>query len=559
MGTPDNDASAVSPADLPATAAAAAAAAQAFTAAARAHTAEVVAPNGPIDGAAADREQRLVHGLAWIATLTEAVTQAASRGARLAAAGRLGDGESLAIRIGIGEYLAQLVHGIPMSQNELVRPSEIGLDAAADRLRRDSACAWFLANGNTAGTRRELVAHLAGDGAIDEGLDDETLDMVREQFRRFAAERVAPVAHRLHLEDRLIPDALVAEMGELGVFGVCIAEEHGGLGMGKLAMCVVSEELSRGWIAAGSLGTRSEIAGELIAIAGTDAQKERWLPGIASGEVLPTAVFTEPDTGSDLGSLRTRAVKASDGSWRVHGNKTWITHAARSDLMTLLARTDADSRDHTGLSMFLAPKPRGSDEDPFPARGMRGGEIQVLGYRGMKEYEIAFDGFEMPAGSLLGGAEGQGFRQLMRTFEGARIQTAARAIGVAWNAYDLGLRYARDRRQFGQALVGFPRVSDKLALMAAETVMARELTYFAAREKDKHRRCDVEAGMAKLLAARVAWSNADTALQIHGGNGYSLEYEVSRVLADARILNIFEGAAEIQAHIIGRGLLVRRN
>jgi (2S)-methylsuccinyl-CoA dehydrogenase len=270
-------------------------------------------------------------------------------------------------------------------------------------------------------------------------------------------------------------------------------------------------------------------------------------------------VFTEPDTGSDLGSLRTRAVKSADGSWRVHGNKTWITHAARSDLMTLLARTDADSRSHDGLSMFLAPKPRGTDADPFPAAGMSGGEIPVLGYRGMKEYEIAFDGFAMPAQSLLGGVEGQGFRQLMRTFEGARIQTAARAIGVAWNAYDLGLRYACERRQFGQALVEFPRVSDKLALMAAETVMARELTYFAAREKDKQRRCDVQAGMAKLLAARVAWANADTALQIHGGNGYSLEYEISRVLADARILNIFEGAAEIQAHVIARGLLAGRN
>jgi len=440
-----------------------------------------------------------------------------------------------------------------------VRPQEMGLDEAAERLRRDEAAAWFLAHGNVAVNRAALVAHLADGGALDEGLGDETLDMVREQFRRFTAERVRPDAHKLHLADRLVPDEVIAEMSALGVFGVCIGEEHGGLGLGKLAMCVVSEELSRGWIAAGSLGTRSEIAGELIAMAGTEGQKQQWLPRIACGEVLPTAVFTEPDTGSDLGSLRTRALRGGDGSWRLHGNKTWITHAARSDLMTVLARTDPESRDHRGLSMFLAPKPRGTPEQPFPAEGMSGGEIQVLGYRGMKEYELAFDGFAIPADGLLGGEEGQGFRQLMRTFEGARIQTAARAVGVAWNAYDLGIAYARERKQFGQALIRFPRVSDKLALMAAETVLARELSYFAAREKDKQRRCDVEAGMAKLLAARVAWANADNALQIHGGNGYSLEYEISRVLADARILNIFEGAAEIQAHVVARGLLARHN
>ncbi len=544
---------------LPAAARAAADAAAAYAGAAKAVAARAVTVDGRVDPAAADREQRLLHGLAWITTLAEALRQGAGWAERLAHDGRLGDGEALLLRVGFGEYLAQLVHGVPMSQNEIVRPQELGLDDAAARLRGDDAAAWFLAHGNVARTRAALAAHLADGGALDEGLGDETLDMVREQFRRFSAERVRPGAHALHLADRLVPDDVVAEMGELGVFGVCIAEEHGGLGLGKLAMCVVSEELSRGWIAAGSLGTRSEIAGELIAMAGTDAQKQQWLPRIASGEVLPTAVFTEPDVGSDLGSLRTRAVRAGDGSWRLHGNKTWITHAARSDLMTVLARTDPQSRDHRGLSMFLAPKPRGTDADPFPAAGMSGGEIEVLGYRGMKEYEIAFDGFEVPAEGLLGDEEGQGFRQLMRTFEGARIQTAARAIGVAWNAYDLGMAYARERKQFGHALIHFPRVSDKLALMAAETVLARELSYFAAREKDKHRRCDVEAGMAKLLAARVAWANADNALQIHGGNGYSLEYEISRVLADARILNIFEGAAEIQAHVIARGLIGRQN
>jgi (2S)-methylsuccinyl-CoA dehydrogenase len=319
-------------------------------------------------------------------------------------------------------------------------------------------------------------------------------------------------------------------------------------------MCVVSEELSRGWIAVGSLGTRAEIASELILCGGTREQKEKWLPRIASGEILPTAVFTEPNTGSDLGALRTRAVREGD-VYRITGNKTWITHPVRADVMTLLARTNPDETGYKGLSMFLAEKPRGSDDNPFPAKGMSGGEIEVLGYRGMKEYEIRFEDFEVKAENLLGGIEGQGFKQLMQTFEAARIQTAARAVGVAQSALDQGLRYSRDRVQFGQPIINFPRIADKLALMAAEVMAARQLTLYSAREKDAGRRCDIEAGMAKLLGARVAWTAADNALQIHGGNGFALEYQISRILCDARILNIFEGAAEIQAQVIARRLL----
>jgi (2S)-methylsuccinyl-CoA dehydrogenase len=338
------------------------------------------------------------------------------------------------------------------------------------------------------------------------------------------------------------------------VFGLTIPEEFGGMGLGKESMCVVSEELSRGYIGVGSLGTRSEIAAELILGGGTDAQKSQWLPKIASGEVLPTAVFTEPNTGSDLASLKTRAVKEGD-VYKVSGNKTWITHPVRADLMTLLVRTDPKEPGYRGLSMLLAEKPRGSDENPFPAKGMSGGEIEVLGYRGMKEFEIGFDGFEVKAENLLGGAEGQGFKQLMQTFESARIQTAARAVGVAQAAMELARRYAEERVQFGESLIAFPRVADKIAMMAVEIMIARQITYYAARQKDSGRRCDLEAGMAKLLAARVAWAAADNAVQIHGGNGFALEYPVSRVLCDARILNIFEGAAEIQAHVIARRLL----
>jgi len=431
----------------------------------------------------------------------------------------------------------------------------MGTAVQAETLRSDPATARFLSDGNTAETRARLAVLLAESARPDEAFDDETLDMIRDQFRAFTADRIAPHAHAWHLADDLIPIKVVDQMAQLGVFGVCIAEGYGGLGLGKTAMCLVSEELSRGWICAGSLGTRSEIAGELIGENGTAEQRAKFLPRIADGSILPTAVFTEPDTGSDLASVKTRGVRQADGSWQITGAKTWITHAARADLMTLLCRTDPETPGYGGLSMMLAEKTRGTDAVPFPDPGIDGSEIEVLGYRGMKEYALGFDGFAVAPGGLLGGAEGQGFKQLMRTFESARIQTAARAIGVGWNAFDLALRYATERRQFGQNLLAFPRVSDKLALMAAEIVMARELTYRAARQKDKGERCDIAAGMAKLLAARTAWSNADNALQVHGGNGYALEYEISRVFCDARILNIFEGAGEIQAQVIGRGLL----
>ncbi|MDO7842090.1 acyl-CoA dehydrogenase family protein [Sphingomonas immobilis] len=515
-----------------------------------------VAPGGTLDPARLDAEQRAAHGLAWIATTVAALDGLLAWAEAAAVRGDYGDAEAHVLAIGFGEYAAQLLGGLPISANEIVRPAQLGIAADAAALAADPAVAALVDAGADPQARAALVAHVRGGGGLAESLGDETIDAIRDQYRRFTADRITPFAHGWHLADALIPDALIAELAALGTFGVCIAPDFGGLGLGKLEMCIITEELSRGWIGAGSLGTRSEIAGELIGLAGTPEQKAQWLPGIASGAVLPTAVFTEPANGSDLANLATRAVAGAEG-WAISGAKTWITHAARSDLMTLLARTGGPG--NAGLSMFLAPKPRGTEDDPFPAPGMSGGEIGVLGYRGMREYELVFDGFAAPADALLGGEEGQGFRQLMKTFEGARIQTAARAVGVAWRAFELGLAYAVERRQFGRPLADFPRVHDKLAMMVVETIAARELAYFAAREKDKGRRCDVEAGMAKLLAARVAWSNADNALQIHGGNGYALESEISRVLCDARILNIFEGAAEIQAQVIARGLIATRN
>jgi (2S)-methylsuccinyl-CoA dehydrogenase len=541
-------------ADLLATCDGAIDAAEGLLDAARSAVREVTVADGRVDARLVDEHQFAAHGLAWYATYVAALQQMLGWARRLEAAGGLGELESLIVQAAFGEYLAQMAGGIAMSQIEVVRPGDLGLDEGVLADFRTAEVSRLMASGNSAAVR-ERIADLIADGHFGNACPgDEILVMVREQFHRFSDERIAPQAQDWHRDDRLIPMEIIEEMAELGVFGLTVPEEWGGLSMSKVAMCVVTEELSRGSLGVGSLATRSEIAAELIRSAGTDEQKSRWLARLASGEVLPTAVFTEPGTGSDLGSLRTRAIRDGD-VYRVTGNKTWITHAARTDLMTLLARTDPDEPGYKGLSMFLAEKPRGSDEDPFPASGMTGGEIGVLGYRGMKEYELAFDGFEVPADALLGGAEGNGFKQLMVTFESARIQTAARAVGVAQNALELGLSYAKERSQFGKAIYGFPRVSGKLAWMAVEIMIARQLTWYAGREKDLGHRCDLEAGMAKLLAARVAWSSADNALQIHGGNGYAEEFTISRVLVDSRILNIFEGAAEIQAQVIARRLL----
>ena len=503
-------------------------------------------------------EQRTVHGYAWIETTYTALLSVQDWAKNLSKRGGFKEADKLALEIAFGEYLSQFVGGIPMGQNEFVRPADFGMTGAASKLAANGAFKAFIEGGNTAENRQKLAGLISEGQGVSEDLNDDLLNAVRDQYRRFTEERIVPDAHEWHLANDLIPDEIVAEMAELGTFGVCIPEEHGGLGLGKLVMCIVTEELSRGWIGAGSLGTRSEIAGELILLGGTDEQKAHWLPKIASGEVLPTAVFTEPDVGSDLGSLKTKATRSASGEWVLSGAKTWITHAARSDVMTVLARSLPDEKGYAGLSMFLAPKPRGTDDDLFPAKGMSGGEIEVLGYRGMREYELGFDDFAIPETALLGGEEGRGFKQLMKTFEGARIQTAARAVGVAVRAMELGLKYAQERKQFGKAILGFPRVSDKIAMMAVDILLSREITYFSAREKDKGRRCDIEAGMAKLFAARTAWSNADAALQIHGGNGYALEYEISRILCDARILNIFEGAGEIQAQVVAKGKLVDR-
>ena len=509
-----------------------------------------------------DTVQHCAHGLAWLATTIEGLRQMVTWAERLTGEGQFGEFEQLIVAAGFGEYLAQVAHGIPMNQGEVARAEAMGVGKAEIRAFEDhKAVANLIATGASDGVKARLAALIAAQPNAttfgNAGLDDIHAEMV-DTMRRFSLAQVLPHAHEWHLKNEYIPLEIIQKLADLGVFGLSLPEEFGGMGLGKEAMCVVSEELSRGYIGVGSLGTRSEIAGELILANGTAEQKAKYLPKIASGEMLPTAVFTEPNTGSDLASLKTRGVREGD-VYKVTGQKTWITHPVRADLMTLLVRTNPAEKGHRGLSMLLAEKPRGSDKTPFPAKGMTGGEIEVLGYRGMKEYDISFDAFEVPAENLLGGVEGQGFKQLMNTFEGARIQTAARAVGVAQSAMDLGLKYALDRQQFGKPIYAFPRVANKIVMMAVEVMIARQLTYFSARQKDQGKRCDLEAGMAKLLGARVAWANADNALQIHGGDGFALEYPISRVLCDARILNIFEGAAEIQAQVVARRLLEAGN
>ena len=525
---------------------------------ARTSVRDMVTEGDRVSGALVEASQCAAHGLSWLATYVYALRQMQRWAEALEAEGNFSEMEALIHQIAFGEYLWQVYGGIQMNQGEIIRLQDLGLSQDDMRGLMSPEFMTLTQSGNTQAARSrlvELMEQQAGSTMFGASGLDEELEMIRDQFRRYAQEKVEPYAHEWHLKDELIPMEVIEELAEMGVFGLTIPEEFGGFGLSKASMCVVSEELSRGYIGVGSLGTRSEIAAELIIAGGTDEQKANWLPKLASAEILPTAVFTEPNTGSDLGSLRTRAVKNADGDYEITGNKTWITHAARTHVMTLLARTNPDTTDHRGLSMFLAEKTPGTDEAPFPTPGMTGGEIEVLGYRGMKEYELGFDGFKVKGENLLGGEEGKGFKQLMETFESARIQTAARAIGVAQSALDIGMNYAQDRKQFGKSLINFPRVSSKLAMMAVEIMVARQLTYFSAWEKDNGHRCDLEAGMAKLLGARVAWAAADNGLQIHGGNGFALEYKISRVLCDARILNIFEGAAEIQAQVIARRLL----
>ena len=503
-----------------------------------------------------EKNQHLVHGFAWIATYIEALRQINNWGIELANKNKLNEFEQLILDISFIEYIRQILNGIPMSQTEFIKITDFESINKNDELKISEN--FNFSNINELKERLVKIA-INKDNIIaleNTGLDTE-YEQIREQFRKFNSLNVCNNSNKWHLEDKLIPQKIIDDLATLGVFGLTIPEKYGGLGLNKLAMCVVSEELARGYIGVGSLATRTEIASELILNDGTETQKDFWLPKISKGETIPAACFTEPDTGSDLGSITTKAIK-DDGKFLISGNKTWITHASRSNLLIILARTNPDILlKHKGLSIFLVPKNQGKEDEFFPNKSISGTEIKVLGYRGMKEFELRLDNLEVEKISLLGENENSGFSQLMKTFESARIQTAARAVGVAQNALDLAISYASNRKQFNKSIINFERVYNKIAMMIIEIALGRQLTYFAAKNKDLGFRCDLEAGMAKLLCARIAWSCADNSLQIHGGNGYALEYDISRILCDARVLSIFEGSAEIQAQIISNRILGR--
>jgi alkylation response protein AidB-like acyl-CoA dehydrogenase len=377
-------------------------------------------------------------------------------------------------------------------------------------------------------------------------------EFIRRSVREFVEAEVKPIANDLDRENKEIPEKILKQMAELGYFGVIFPVEDGGMGLDYISMAIVTEELSRGWLSVGSVMTRNIITGTLISANGTPEQKKKFLPPIARGEILTAAAFTEPDSGSDTASFKTRAVKDGDG-YLIKGSKMWCTFANRAHMLTVMTRTDPDmSKKHKGLSLILFEKEPGDD---FMPPQLTGSPIPTIGYHGMRSYALQFDDAFAPKANLIGGVEGRGFYQLMASYEAARIQTAARGVGVAQAAFECAVKYAKDRKQFGQPIGDFQVIRHKLAHMAVEIEAARQLCYFAAAEKDTGKRCDYEAGLAKAFAAEMAERVTREAMQVHGGYGYSMEFEAQRFWRDARVLSIFEGTSEIQYEVIGRRIM----
>jgi alkylation response protein AidB-like acyl-CoA dehydrogenase len=377
-------------------------------------------------------------------------------------------------------------------------------------------------------------------------------EFIRRSVREFVEAEVKPIANDLDRENKEIPEKILKQMAELGYFGVIFPVEEGGMGLDYISMAIVTEELSRGWLSVGSVMTRNIITGTLISANGTPEQKKKFLPPIARGEIFTAAAFTEPDSGSDTASFKTRAVKDGDG-YLIKGSKMWCTFANRAHMLTVMTRTDPDiSKKHKGLSLILFEKEPGDD---FMPPTLTGSPIPTIGYHGMRSYALQFDDAFAPKANLIGGVEGRGFYQLMASYEAARIQTAARGVGVAQAAFECAVKYAKDRKQFGQPIGDFQVIRHKLAHMAVEIEAARQLCYFAAAEKDTGKRCDYEAGLAKAFAAEMAERVTREAMQVHGGYGYSMEFEAQRFWRDARVLSIFEGTSEIQYEVIGRRIM----
>jgi len=414
----------------------------------------------------------------------------------------------------------------------------------------------------------EFLAELAstpGDRHLNEDFE-----LVQDTFRRFAEEKVVPIAEHIHRHNEDIPEDLITALGEMGLFGLSIPEEFGGFASGSesdyYGMVIATEELSRASLgAAGSLITRPEILARALEAGGTEEQKHHWLPRLANGEVLAAVAVTEPDYGSDVANLKVTATRTDDGSgWLINGVKTWCTFAARADVLMLLARTDPDrSKTHRGLSLFIVPKPQGDGhgfaftQDGPHAGKLEGRPIDTIGYRGMHSYELAFDNWFVPAENLLGGEAGlgRGFYHQMAGFENGRLQTAARAVGVMQAAYEAARDYADNRVVFGRPIAEYQLTRAKLGRMAVTIQAARQFSYEVGKLMAKGEG-QMEASMVKAYVCRAAEWVTREAMQIHGGMGYAEEYSVSRLFVDARVLSIFEGADEtLCLKVIARKLL----
>ena len=401
---------------------------------------------------------------------------------------------------------------------------------------------------------------------------DSDFEMVQDTFRRFADEKLAPIAEHIHRENGDIPEDIISGLAEMGAFGLSIPIEYGGYGEGGegeyIAMVVATEELSRGSLGAGgSLITRPEILARALIAGGTEDQKHEWLPKLATAEVMNAVAVTEPDYGSDVAGVKVTATP-TDGGWLINGVKTWCTFGARADVLLLLARTDPDrSKGHRGLSMFIVPKERGDGHgfelvqaaaDGAPGGGkMEGRPIDTIGYRGMHSYEVALEDWFVPAENLIGMAdgEGRGFYYQMAGFENGRLQTAARAIGVMQAAYEAARQYAEDRKVFGQPISEYQLTQAKLGRMAVIIQASRQFSYEVSKLMAKGEGT-AEASMIKAYVCKAAEWVTREAMQIHGGMGYAEEYDVSRYFVDARVLSIFEGADEtLCLKVIARKLI----
>lgn len=520
-------------------------------------------------GGDADRDQLVAAAIAW-----SAAEVAAARALVGFARTRDGDGAEARVQRGLAAaFAAEVVNDLrarvlgreqAFFLDDEARARTIASPAVARFIERELDPAQIDALG-------DLVCRTAGGGA-DVGLDEEHRIM-REAFRDFAEEKVAPLAEKVHREDLLIPEEVIRGLRDLGCFGLSIPQRYGGFQDDEkpdnLGMIVCTEELSRASLGvAGSLITRPEILAKALLKGGTEEQRRAWLPPIASGEKMVAVCVTEPDFGSDVAGLKVRAARA-EGGWRLSGVKTWATFAGRAEVLMVLARTDPDmSKKHRGLSVLIAEKPPFTGREfawaqPDGAHG-KGGRIEgraigTIGYRGMHSFEVSFEDFFVPDANLVGGEGGlgKGFYLQMEGFAGGRLQTAARACGVMQAAFEAALAYATERTVFGQKVANYQLTRWKLARMAALVQAARQLSYGAARLVDAGGG-QVESSLTKLFASRVAEWVTREAMQIHGGMGYAEEYPVSRYFVDARVFSIFEGAEEVLAlKVVARSLLDR--